>query len=96
MNLIYTHFLLHVLYSRDIALVATLTVIWTICLPVSKQIKRSQLSLAALQVDDLKEKLAAQEVELKQKNEDADALIEKVGDETQCKSKLPSVVNLRK
>lgn len=32
-----------------------------------------------LQVDDLKEKLAAQEVELKQKNEDADALIQRVG-----------------
>lgn len=35
------------------------------CLPSSK-------------VDDLKEKLAAQEVELKQKNEDADLLIKKV------------------
>ena len=32
-----------------------------------------------LQVDDLKDKLAAQEVELKQKNEDADALIKRVG-----------------
>ena len=32
-----------------------------------------------LQVDDLKDKLAAQEVELKQKNEDADALIQTVG-----------------
>ena len=31
------------------------------------------------QVDDLKEKLAAQEVELKQKNDDADALIKRVG-----------------
>ena len=31
-----------------------------------------------LQVDDLKEKLKAQEVELKQKNEDADALIKRV------------------
>jgi len=31
-----------------------------------------------LKVDDLKEKLAAQEVELKQKNEDADLLIKKV------------------
>ena len=30
-------------------------------------------------MDDLKEKLAAQEVELKQKNEDADALIQRVG-----------------
>ena len=31
-----------------------------------------------VQVDDLKEKLKAQEVELKQKNEDADALIKRV------------------
>ena len=38
-----------------------------------------KLKSTAGQVDDLKEKLAAQEVELKQKNEDADALIEKVG-----------------
>lgn len=30
-------------------------------------------------MDDLKEKLAAQEVELKQKNDDADALIKRVG-----------------
>ena len=30
-------------------------------------------------MDDLKEKLAAQEVELKQKNDDADALIQRVG-----------------
>ena len=38
-----------------------------------------KLKNTAGQVGDLKEKLAAQEVELKQKNEDADALIEKVG-----------------
>ena len=38
-----------------------------------------KLKSTATQVDDLKEKLKAQEVELKQKNEDADALIEKVG-----------------
>ena len=37
-----------------------------------------KLKNTAAQVDDLKEKLAAQEVELKQKNEDADALIKKV------------------
>lgn len=35
--------------------------------------------MSQYQVDDLKEKLAAQEVELKQKNEDADALIQRVG-----------------
>lgn len=34
--------------------------------------------LTSSKVDDLKEKLAAQEVELKQKNEDADLLIKKV------------------
>ncbi len=38
-------------------------------------------------MDDLKEKLAAQEVELKQKNEDADALIKKVGIEQEKVSK---------
>ena len=37
-----------------------------------------KLKSTASQVDDLKEKLAAQEIELKQKNEDADALIKKV------------------
>ena len=37
-----------------------------------------KLKSTAAQVDDLKEKLAAQEIELKQKNEDADALIKKV------------------
>ena len=36
------------------------------------------LTYSPLKVDDLKEKLAAQEVELKQKNEDADLLIKKV------------------
>ncbi|CAF4573075.1 unnamed protein product, partial [Rotaria magnacalcarata] len=34
-----------------------------------------KLQSCARQVDDLKDKLAAQEVELKQKNEDADKLI---------------------
>jgi len=41
-----------------------------------------KLQSTAAQVDDLKAKLASQEVELKQKNEDADKLIEKVGIET--------------
>lgn len=36
-----------------------------------------------LQVDDLKAKLATQEMELKQKNEDADKLIQVVGVETE-------------
>ena len=35
-----------------------------------------------LQVDDLKEQLAYQEIDLKQKNEDADKLIQVVGVET--------------
>ena len=38
----------------------------------------TKLKSTAAQVDDLKEKLAAQEIELKQKNEDADALIQRV------------------
>ena len=41
-----------------------------------------KLQSTAAQVDDLKAKSASQEVELKQKNEDADKLIEKVGVET--------------
>ncbi|XP_070790567.1 dynein axonemal heavy chain 9 [Pituophis catenifer annectens] len=42
-----------------------------------------KLSSTSAQVDDLKAKLAAQEVELKQKNEDADQLIQVVGTETE-------------
>lgn len=42
-----------------------------------------KLRSTADQVDDLKAKLAAQEVELKQKNEDADKLIQIVGVETE-------------
>ena len=42
-----------------------------------------KLRSTAAQVDDLKAKLAVQEVELKQKNEAADALIEIVGVETE-------------
>ena len=44
----------------------------------------TKLQSTAAQVDDLKEKLAAQEVELKQKNEDADALIQKVVNMYKC------------
>lgn len=39
----------------------------------------TKLISASSQVDDLKEKLKAQEIELQQKNEDADKLIQKVG-----------------
>ncbi|KAK3733203.1 hypothetical protein QZH41_019685, partial [Actinostola sp. cb2023] len=46
-----------------------------------------KLQSTAQQVDDLKAKLASQEVELKQKNEDADKLIAKVGVETEKVSK---------
>uniref|UniRef100_A0A8C2YH93 Dynein axonemal heavy chain 9 n=1 Tax=Coturnix japonica TaxID=93934 RepID=A0A8C2YH93_COTJA len=42
-----------------------------------------KLNSTSAQVDDLKAKLAAQEVELKQKNEDADKLIQVVGVETE-------------
>ncbi|CAH1253163.1 DNAH9, partial [Branchiostoma lanceolatum] len=42
-----------------------------------------KLQSTAAQVDDLKAKLASQEVELKQKNEDADQLIQVVGVETE-------------
>ncbi|KAK5851425.1 hypothetical protein PBY51_002220 [Eleginops maclovinus] len=46
-----------------------------------------KLSSTSAQVDDLKAKLAAQEVELQQKNEDADTLIQVVGIETEKVSK---------
>lgn len=46
-----------------------------------------------LQVDDLKAKLAAQEVELKQKNEDADQLIQVVGTETEKVSKEKAIAD---
>jgi dynein heavy chain len=41
-----------------------------------------KLQSTAAQVDDLKAKLASQEIELKQKNDDADKLIDRVGIET--------------
>lgn len=44
-------------------------------------------------MDDLKAKLAAQEVELKQKNEDADKLIEVVGVETEKVSKEKAIAD---
>ncbi|KAL8211653.1 UNVERIFIED_CONTAM: Dynein heavy chain 17, axonemal [Gekko kuhli] len=44
-------------------------------------------------VDDLKAKLAAQEVELKQKNEDADKLIQVVGIETEKVSKEKAIAD---
>lgn len=43
--------------------------------------------LCSVQVDDLKAKLAVQELELKHKNEDADKLIQVVGVETEKVSK---------
>uniref|UniRef100_A0A7N8YQ50 Dynein, axonemal, heavy chain 9 n=1 Tax=Mastacembelus armatus TaxID=205130 RepID=A0A7N8YQ50_9TELE len=46
-----------------------------------------KLNSTSAQVDELKAKLAAQEVELKQKNEDADKLIQVVGIETEKVSK---------
>ena len=42
-----------------------------------------KLQSTSSQVDDLKAKLASQEIELKQKNEDADKLIQRVGVETE-------------
>lgn len=44
-------------------------------------------------MDDLKEKLAAQEVELKTKNEDADALIKVVGIEQEKVSKEKQIAD---
>ncbi|XP_037547527.1 dynein heavy chain 9, axonemal [Nematolebias whitei] len=52
-----------------------------------------KLSSTSAQVDDLKAKLAAQEVELQQKNEDADKLIQEVGIETEKVSKEKTVAD---
>nr|XP_029540762.1 LOW QUALITY PROTEIN: dynein heavy chain 9, axonemal [Oncorhynchus nerka] len=52
-----------------------------------------KLNSTSAQVDDLKAKLAAQEVELKQKNEDADRLIQVVGVETEKVSKEKTVAD---
>nr|XP_004569740.1 dynein heavy chain 9, axonemal [Maylandia zebra] len=52
-----------------------------------------KLNSTSAQVDDLKAKLAAQEVELKQKNEDADKLIQEVGIETEKVSKEKAVAD---
>ncbi|CAF2140297.1 unnamed protein product [Rotaria magnacalcarata] len=53
-----------------------------------------KLQSCARQVDDLKDKLAAQEVELKQKNEDADKLIKIVGTETEKVSKEKEIAGV--
>ena len=52
-----------------------------------------KLKSTAAQVDDLKDKLAAQEVELKQKNEDADKLIEIVGVEQEKVGKEKAIAD---
>lgn len=52
-----------------------------------------KLKSTAAQVDDLKDKLAAQEVELKQKNEDADNLIEIVGVEQEKVGKEKAIAD---
>ncbi|NXD84162.1 DYH17 protein, partial [Halcyon senegalensis] len=53
----------------------------------------TKLRSTASQVDDLKAKLAVQEVELKQKNEDADKLIHVVGIETEKVSKEKAIAD---
>nr|XP_054501355.1 dynein axonemal heavy chain 9-like [Agelaius phoeniceus] len=52
-----------------------------------------KLKSTSAQVDELKAKLAAQEVELKQKNEDADRLIQVVGVETEKVSRKKAVAD---
>uniref|UniRef100_A0A8B9HS49 Dynein, axonemal, heavy chain 9 n=1 Tax=Astyanax mexicanus TaxID=7994 RepID=A0A8B9HS49_ASTMX len=52
-----------------------------------------KLNSTSAQVDDLKAKLAAQEVDLKQKNEDADRLIQVVGVETEKVSREKAVAD---
>uniref|UniRef100_H2ZKB7 AAA+ ATPase domain-containing protein n=1 Tax=Ciona savignyi TaxID=51511 RepID=H2ZKB7_CIOSA len=53
----------------------------------------TKLQSTAAQVDDLKAKLASQEVELQQKNEDADKLIHVVGIETEKVSKEKAIAD---
>ncbi|XP_069511343.1 dynein axonemal heavy chain 17 [Ambystoma mexicanum] len=53
----------------------------------------AKLQDTSSQVDDLKAKLAIQEVELKQKNEDADKLIQVVGVETEIVSKEKNIAD---
>jgi dynein heavy chain len=52
-----------------------------------------KLQSTSKQVDDLKDKLAAQEVEVKQKNEDADKLIKIVGAETEKVGKEKAIAD---
>ena len=52
-----------------------------------------KLQSTSSQVDDLKAKLASQEIELKQKNEDADKLIQVVGIETEKVSKEKEIAD---
>ncbi|NXO51687.1 DYH9 protein, partial [Aramus guarauna] len=52
-----------------------------------------KLNSTSAQVDELKAKLAAQEVELKQKNEDADKLIQVVGVETEKVSREKAIAD---
>ena len=52
-----------------------------------------KLQSTAKQVDDLKDKLAAQEVEVKQKNEDADKLIKIVSTETEKVAKEKAIAD---
>jgi dynein heavy chain len=55
----------------------------------------AKLKATAIQVDELKEKLAVQEMELQQKNEAADALIAIVGIETEKVQKEKALGNYR-
>ena len=54
----------------------------------------AKLRSTAVQVDELKEKLAVQEIELQQKNEAADALIAIVGVETEKVQKEKALGNM--
>jgi len=53
----------------------------------------TKLKSTGAQVDDLKEKLKAQEIELAQKNAEADALIERVGIETEKVNKEKAIAD---
>lgn len=60
---------------------------------VNIHVFESLSSCGILQVDDLKAKLAVQELELKHKNEDADKLIHVVGVETEKVSREKAIAD---
>ena len=77
---------------RDTVLVDDL-MLWYIRLSIHIKISFIMSGLSHLQVDDLKDLLAAQEVELAQKNADANELIQIVGAESEKVGKEKAIAD---